>query len=141
LSLINGTHFMTVIGAFAIEEARVLLATADLAAALSLDAVRGTLRAFDARIQDLRGQPGQKVVAANLRALYPKPSELMESHADCDKVQDPYSFRCVPQVHGASRDAWTYAKQVIDRELNAVTDNPLVFDDGDVVSGGNFHGQ
>lgn len=141
LSLINGTHFMTTIAAFAVEEAKTLVVAADASASLSLDAVRGTLRAFDPRIQDVRGQSGQKLVAANIRALFAGRDGIVESHKDCSKVQDPYSFRCVPQVHGATRDALAYVQRVVDQELNAVTDNPLVFEDGDVISGGNFHGQ
>ncbi len=141
LSLINGTHFMTTIGAFALTEAKALARAADVAAALSLDAIRGTTRAFDARIQDVRPHHGQKTVAANVRGLYEGHDGIMDSHKDCDKVQDPYSFRCVPQVHGASRDAICYAANIVGIELNSITDNPLVFDDGDIVSGGNFHGQ
>lgn len=141
LSLINGTQFMSTVGAFAVEDAARLMKTADVIAALSLDAIRGTAAAFDPRIQAVRGQPGQKTVASNIRTLLAGPDEIMTSHANCGKVQDPYSFRCVPQVHGASRDALAYVRGVLDHELNSVTDNPLVFDDGDVVSGGNFHGQ
>ncbi len=141
LALINGTHFMTTIAAFAVEEAKALLMTADIAAALSLDAIRGTLRAFDERIHAVRPQAGQTRVAANVRKLFSTQDAIMDSHAACGKVQDPYSFRCVPQVHGASRDAAAYVENVVEIELNSITDNPLVFDDGDVISGGNFHGQ
>jgi histidine ammonia-lyase len=141
LSLINGTHFMTAVASFAVEEARSVMRAADVAVGMSLDAVRGTLRAFDERIQQVRGQPGQRVVAANVRGLFHDDDAIMESHKDCGKVQDPYSFRCVPQVHGASRDALAFVAQTVERELNSVTDNPLVFDDGDIISGGNFHGQ
>lgn len=149
LSLINGTHFMTTIASFAVEEARTLARSADVAAGLSLDAIRGTTRAFDARIQAVRPHPGQGQVAANLRALFAGGDAIMASHADCGKVQDPYSFRCVPQVHGASRDAVAYAARVVDVELMSVTDNPLVFagppgavaGEQDIISGGNFHGQ
>lgn len=141
LSLINGTHFMSTIAAFAVEEAKELAVAADAAACLSLDAVRGSLRAFDERIHQVRGQPGQKVVADNIRAWFSGTDSIMESHRDCGKIQDPYSFRCVPQVHGATCDALDYIQNVVSRELNAVTDNPLVFDNGDILSGGNFHGQ
>jgi histidine ammonia-lyase len=140
LSLINGTHFMTALAAFAVEEAKTLAAAADIAAGLSLDAVRGTARAFDARIHAARPHAGQQRVAANVRALFAGSDGIMESHRDCDKVQDPYSFRCVPQVHGASRDAIAYGAAAVDVEIGSVTDNPLVFD-GEVLSGGNFHGQ
>ena len=146
LALINGTQFMTVIAAFAVEEAQVLARTADIAAALSLEAIRGSVRAFDARIQSVRPHPGQSLVASNLRSLLAGEDQIMASHADCDRVQDPYSFRCVPQVHGASRDAIAYVLAVVSRELQSVTDNPLVFAAGEqataaIISGGNFHGQ
>jgi histidine ammonia-lyase len=141
LSLINGTQFMSTVAAFAVEDAKKLMQSADVMAALSLEAIRGTAAAFDSRIQAVRSQPGQALVASNLRALLEGPDQIMDSHANCGRVQDPYSFRCVPQVHGASRDVLAYVKTVVDRELNSVTDNPLVFEDGDVLSGGNFHGQ
>jgi histidine ammonia-lyase len=141
LSLINGTQFMTAIGALACSRAIAVAKAADIAAALSLDAFRGTLSAFDPRIHQIRRQNGQVLVAKNIRSIFSQPDEIMNSHADCGKVQDPYSFRCVPQVHGASRDAINYVREVLDRELNAVTDNPLVFEDDSVISGGNFHGQ
>ncbi|SME89673.1 histidine ammonia-lyase [Pseudobacteriovorax antillogorgiicola] len=141
LSLINGTHFMTVIAALAVEEARELAKAADIILALSLDALRGTVQAFDERIHRVRPQHGQQDVAANVRDLFSGPDQIQESHKDCGKVQDPYSFRCAPQVHGASRDGIAYAKSKVDIELNAVTDNPLCFDELDILSGGNFHGQ
>lgn len=141
LALINGTQFMATVAAFAVTEARTLTKAADVAAALSLDAIRGTLRAFDARVHEVRPQVGQRTVAANVRGLYAGDDAVMNSHDNCGKVQDPYSFRCVPQVHGASRDALAYVAQVVEIDLNSVTDNPLVFADGDIVSGGNFHGQ
>lgn len=142
LSLINGTHFMTVIAAFAVEEAKQLCIAADVAAGLSLDAIRGTPKAYDERISMVRPHAGQGLVAGNLRRLFAGTDAIIESHKDCPRVQDPYSFRCVPQVHGASRDAVAYAADVINTELGSVTDNPLVFDEGgDVLSGGNFHGQ
>ncbi|HKL49673.1 MAG TPA: aromatic amino acid lyase, partial [Wenzhouxiangellaceae bacterium] len=97
-------------------------------------------RPFDERIHQLRPHPGQVKAAANVRRLL-EHSEILASHRDCGKVQDPYSLRCIPQVHGASRDALTHAADIVERELNSVTDNPLVFDNGDIVSGGNFHGQ
>ncbi len=140
LSLINGTQYMTVVGSFALRLADNVLNAADIMACLSLDAIRGTDNAFDDRIQSVRQQPGQKVVAANLRR-YLYEDQIMASHLDCGKVQDPYSFRCVPQVHGASRDVFDFVEARINGELNSVTDNPLVFEDGSVLSGGNFHGQ
>ncbi len=141
LSLINGTHFMTSIASLALEEARILTHTADLATGLSLDAIRGTDAAFDSRIQDIRGQDGQKEAASHLRSLFPKRSSIMDTHDECTKVQDPYSFRCAPQVHGSTRDCLKFVEGIINNELNAVTDNPLVFENGDIISGGNFHGQ
>jgi histidine ammonia-lyase len=141
LALINGTHFMTTIGAFAVHEAKVLARTADVAASMSLDAIRGTTRAFDERVHLPRGQAGQALVAGNVRRLFSTADEIVESHKYCGKVQDPYSFRCVPQVHGASRDAIDHAERIVQIDLNSVTDNPVVMLDGDVVSGGNFHGQ
>jgi len=141
LSLINGTQFMTAIAAFAIEEAEHIARSADLIAALSLDGLKGGLSPFDERIQRIRAHAGQVEVAANIRTLFDDGDEIMDSHADCNKVQDPYSFRCVPQVHGASRDFVQFCKTVVERELNSITDNPLVFTNGDVISGGNFHGQ
>lgn len=141
LSLINGTQFMTAVGCFAIEEAVLLSRTADIAAAMSLDGIRGTLTAFDARIHAARNQPGQEKTARNVLSMFAGGDGINDSHKDCGRVQDPYSFRCVPQVHGASKDALAYVQAAIDRELNAATDNPLVFEDGAILSGGNFHGQ
>lgn len=141
LSLINGTQFMAVLGAFAVRDAKVLAESADVIASLSLDAIKGTKAAFDARIHSVRDQGGQKKVAANILNLLAGEDEIMASHADCGRVQDPYSFRCVPQVHGATRDVIDFVATRIDGDLNSVTDNPLVFEDGSVISGGNFHGQ
>lgn len=141
LSLINGTQFMTAISAFVLDTGRHLALAADVAASLSLDATRGTLRAFDPRIQKVRPHNGQAVVSSNINLLFDENDQIQLSHANCEKVQDPYSFRCTPQVHGASRDALAYVERVITTELNSVTDNPLVFGDGTIISGGNFHGQ
>jgi histidine ammonia-lyase len=144
ISLINGTQFMTAYGALALADAAALATTADIAGAMSLDALKGSERPFEERLMRLRPHPGQMLVAENLRRLLAD-SAIMVSHKDCGKVQDPYSLRCMPQVHGASRDALTWAREVVEREMNSVTDNPSVFveDDGsaDIVSGGNFHGQ
>jgi histidine ammonia-lyase len=144
LALINGTQYMTALGALALAEALELCTVADVAGAVSLEALMGTKTPFDDRLMVVRPHPGQATVAANLRALLAD-SELMRSHANCGKVQDPYSLRCMPQVHGASRDALTHAVAVVEREMNSVTDNPTVLlsDDGttEVLSGGNFHGQ
>jgi histidine ammonia-lyase len=141
LALINGTQYMTGRGVLAAAEARTLMAAAQVAAAMSIEALLGTPRAFDARLHALRPHPGQKAVAANLSALLAN-SAIVASHASCDRVQDAYSLRCTPQVLGASLDAMRYVESVLAIECDAVTDNPLVFPDAaDVVSGGNFHGQ
>jgi histidine ammonia-lyase len=141
LALINGTHLMAAAGGLAVREAERLLDAAIVAAALSLEAFKGSTVPFDERLHALRPQPGQQRVAARLRALLAG-SPVVESHADCGRVQDPYTLRCAPQVLGAVMDAVEYVRGVIERELAAVTDNPLVFpESGDVLSGGNFHGQ
>lgn len=140
LSLINGTQLMAGYGAFILEQTFSIQRSADLIAAMSLEALQGSVRAFDARIQEIRPHPGQAAAAQNVRALL-QDSEILESHRECGKVQDPYCLRCVPQVHGASRDALDYVRGVVEVEINSVTDNPLVFEDGDIISGGNFHGQ
>ena len=140
LALINGTQMMLAYGAFVLERTLVLQREADLLAAMSLEALQGSAVPFDERIHAIRPHAGQQTVAGNIRKLL-EGSEILASHRDCGKVQDPYSLRCVPQVHGASRDALSYSRQVVETELNSVTDNPLVFDDGDILSGGNFHGQ
>ncbi len=140
LALINGTQQMSAYGAHVLERARRLVHVADLLAAMSLEALRGSIKPFDARIQAVRPHDGQARVAANVRLLLAD-SEVLESHRNCGKVQDPYSLRCVPQVHGASRDALGHARRVVETEINSVTDNPIVFENGDIVSGGNFHGQ
>ena len=140
LALINGTQLMAAYGAFILERVHRLKKEADVLAAMSLEALQGSLAPFDKRVHQVRPHPGQAEVAANIRSLL-RESEILDSHRDCGKVQDPYCLRCVPQVHGASRDALNYAVQVIETELNSVTDNPLVFEDGDIISAGNFHGQ
>lgn len=140
LSLINGTQLMSAYGAYILEKSLHLLKGADLISAMSLEALQGSLTPFDKRIHDIRPHRGQKAVATNIRNLLVE-SEILESHRHCGKVQDPYCLRCVPQVHGASRDAIQHAISVVETELNSVTDNPLVFPDGDILSGGNFHGQ
>jgi len=144
LALINGTQFMLAHGAVALRKAQRLACTADVIAAMSLETMHGSARPFDARVHAVRPHPGHGATAANVRRLL-EGSEILPSHADCLRVQDPYSLRCVPQVHGASRDAIAYAASVLEVELNSVTDNPLVFEDEqgqpDLVSAGNFHGQ
>lgn len=140
LALLNGTQLMTAYGARILHETLALERLADLIAAMSLEALQGSIKPFDARIHDARPHPGQGKVAGNVRRLLEE-SEILEAHRHCGKVQDPYSLRCIPQVHGASRDALDHARGVVQIEMNSVTDNPLVFEDGDVLSGGNFHGQ
>ncbi len=142
LALINGTHLMAAVGALAIHDARVIVESAEVAAAMSLEALRGTDVPFDARIQAARQQDGQAATAAHVRALLTG-SAIIPSHREADpRVQDPYSLRCVPQVIGAVRDTVDHCARVIGAELGAVTDNPLCFpDDGVILSGGNFHGQ
>jgi histidine ammonia-lyase len=141
LALINGTQVMSAIGTLALLKAERLCVAADVTGAMSLEALLGSHRAFDRRIHAARPQPGQVVSAANLRKLLRK-SEIEKSHADCGRVQDCYSLRCIPQVHGAVRDALGYVRGVLECEINASTDNPMVFADVDrLISGGNFHGQ
>ncbi|HEY4935489.1 MAG TPA: aromatic amino acid lyase, partial [Puia sp.] len=116
------------------------LESADLIGAMSLEALTGTKSPFDERLHKLRPFKGNQLVAQRLRKLL-SGSEIMKSHVDCGRVQDPYSLRCMPQVHGASRNAWLHLKELTQIELNSVTDNPLIFSADDTISGGNFHGQ
>ncbi|HEX2506200.1 MAG TPA: histidine ammonia-lyase, partial [Gaiellaceae bacterium] len=141
LSLVNGTQFMGAAGALVLVRARRLAKAADIACALSLEALQGSRVSFRPEIQALRPLPGQAASAANVLRLV-EGSAVIESHRWCDKVQDAYSLRCAPQVHGACRDLLQYAERTIGVELNAATDNPLVFaETGELVSNGNFHGQ
>ena len=153
ISLINGTQAMLALGLLAVLEAQVLAETADAIGALSLDVLKGTDAAFDARIHNARPHAGQVAVAANLRRLLAG-SEIHASHRDCARVQDAYSLRCIPQVHGAVRDTIGYCRSVFEVEMNSAVDNPLVFPEkkqvgersdspvqGDIISGGNFHGE
>ena len=141
LALINGTHLMEAIAILALADSQTLLRTAEVACAMSIEGLMGSHVPLDDRIHKRRGQIGQQVSAARLRKLVSN-SELNTSHKDCPRVQDPYTMRCAPQVFGAVRDALEYCTNIFERELGAVTDNPLVFpEDGDVLSGGNFHGQ
>jgi histidine ammonia-lyase len=141
LAIINGTHLMAAAGVLALRDAERLVDAAVVAVALSLEAFKGSTVPFDERLHALRPQPGQARVAARLRALL-EGSDVVASHADCGRVQDPYTLRCAPQVIGAVADALGYVRAALERELAAVTDNPLVFpDDGEVIAGGNFHGQ
>jgi histidine ammonia-lyase len=141
LSLINGTQGMLAVGALAACRGRDLAKAADVAAAMTVDAVLATDRPFDARLQGIRPHPGQAASAANLRTLL-EGSEILASHRDSPHlVQDAYSLRCAPQVHGAFRDTLAHAVGVMETEMGSVSDNPIVFaDEAEVVSGGNFHG-
>jgi histidine ammonia-lyase len=141
LALINGTQLMTAVTGLALAEAWRLARSADVIGALTLDALKGTDVAFDPRIHAARPHPGQQASARNLKRLLDG-SAIRESHRDCGRVQDAYSLRCIPQVHGAVRDALDYATRVVTVELNAATDNPMVFaETGELLSGGNFHGE
>ncbi len=141
LALVNGTQAMCAVGTLALLRAEALAEAADLAGAMTVEGLLGSHRPFLAAIQAARPHPGQIAVAEHLRRLL-KGSEIVESHANCSKVQDPYSLRCMPQVHGAARDALGYVRRVLSVEVNSATDNPLVFPGEElIVSGGNFHGQ
>lgn len=141
LALLNGTHLMTAIGALSVTDAERLYAAAQVAAAMSVDALLGSSAPFDPRLHVLRNRSEQQAVAARMLELMAG-STMRESHADCERVQDAYTLRCIPQVLGAIGEALTYVERAIEPEYGAVTDNPLLFvEDGDVLSGGNFHGQ
>ena len=154
VSLINGTQGMLAVGTLALVEADVLIDSADVIGSLTLDALRGTDVAFDERIHKARPHPGQLATAANLRKML-EGSQIRESHRNCDRVQDAYSLRCMPQVHGAVRDTLAHCHEVVQTEINSAVDNPLVFVrvqartglgapevvEGDILSGGNFHGE
>ena len=139
LSLVNGTQAMLAVACLELLAAETLCEISDIACIMTLDALRGTPRAFDTRIHEARPQRGQLLSAANLRRLL-EGSEIRQSHIACRRVQDAYSLRCAPQVHGAVRDSLAEARRVFEIELNSVTDNPMVFD-GEIISGGNFHGE
>ncbi len=141
LALINGTQVMTGVAAIVIDEAESVIKTADIIAACTIDALKGSDAPFDKRLHELRPHPGQLKSAENLRHVM-KNSQIRESHRNCDHVQDAYSMRCAPQVHGASRDTIDYVKRVVEIEINSVTDNPIIFPETEeFISGGNFHGQ
>jgi histidine ammonia-lyase len=140
LALINGTQFILSFAVKAVQRMHNCLEAADIIGAMSLEALTGTQAPFDERLHQLRPYAGSRLVAQRLRLLL-KDSSIMQSHVDCGRVQDPYSLRCMPQVHGASRNAWLHLKELTEIELNAVTDNPIIFTAEDTISGGNFHGQ
>ena len=142
LALINGTQLITSLGNLAVQRLRKLIPLSDEIAALSLEALRGTRAAYDPRIHAVRPHPGQIAAAAHMREILGETSEIAESHKDCNKVQDAYSLRCLPQVHGVGRDALQFAGEILERELNSATDNPMIFTETqESRSGGNFHGQ
>ncbi len=141
LALINGTQVSTACAVAGLVHAERLARAADVAVAMTIEALRGSIVPFDARIHELRPHPGQAQVAANVRRLL-RGSKVLPSHKHCGRVQDPYALRCAPQVHGAARDTFGHARQVLEREMNSVTDNPLIFaEQGDVLTGGNFHAE
>ncbi len=141
LALVNGTQAMLSLGLLALRQAEILVDTADIAGALSLDALRGSVVPCDTRFHRARPHPGALVSARHIAGLN-RGSTINASHRNCGRVQDAYSLRCMPQVHGAVRDALAFAARVLEIEMNSATDNPLVFaEDGEVISGGNFHGQ
>jgi len=140
LALINGTQFILAHAVKAVQRMHNSLEAADIIGAMSLEALTGTKAPFDERLHRLRPFAGNELVAQRLRLILHE-SEIMQSHIDCGRVQDPYSLRCMPQVHGASRNAWLHLKQLTETELNSVTDNPIILSADDTISGGNFHGQ
>ncbi|XP_051915938.1 histidine ammonia-lyase-like [Hippocampus zosterae] len=145
LALINGTQMITSLGAEAVERAQAIARQADIIAALTLEVLKGTTKAFDSDIHALRPHPGQVEVALRFRSLLDSdhhPSEIAESHRFCDRVQDAYTMRCCPQVHGISNDTIRFVLNIINTEINSATDNPMVFAErGETISGGNFHGE
>uniref|UniRef100_A0A8C5C412 Histidine ammonia-lyase n=1 Tax=Gadus morhua TaxID=8049 RepID=A0A8C5C412_GADMO len=145
LALINGTQMITSLGAEAVERAQAIARQADIVAALTLEVLKGSTKAFDSEIHALRPHPGQIEVAFRFRSLLESdhhPSEIAESHRFCDRVQDAYTMRCCPQVHGIVNDTINFVKNIINTEINSATDNPMVFAErGETISGGNFHGE
>jgi len=140
LALVNGTQFMSAYAAVIVVRARRLLKQADVIGSMSLEGCAASVKPFDERLHRLRPHPGAIETAENIRRLMAD-SQIVASHANCDRVQDPYSLRCIPQVHGAARDALRHAAAVVETEINSVTDNPLIFDNDEVISGGSFHGE
>jgi histidine ammonia-lyase len=140
LALINGTQFIAAHAVAAVARMQHCLDMADIAGAMSLEALSGSKRPFMAELHDLRPHPGARLVARRLSKML-HDSQMVANHAGCSRVQDAYSLRCMPQVHGASRQAWAHLRDAVEIEINAVTDNPVILDTGEAVSGGNFHGQ
>ncbi|ANQ48792.1 histidine ammonia-lyase [Flammeovirga sp. MY04] len=140
LALINGTQFILSHAVKVVERLANALDTADVIGAMSLEGLMGSSRPFEPELHAIRAYKGTQLVATRLREML-NGSEILASHVDCDRVQDPYSLRCMPQVHGASRNAWLHLKELVEVELNSVTDNPIILDADNAISGGNFHGQ
>lgn len=140
LALINGTQFIAAHGVLLVQRMQSCLKQADIIGALMIEGLQGSMKPFYRELHQLRPFKGNQHVAGRIRTLL-QGSEILEDHIDCERVQDPYSLRCIPQVHGASRNAWLHLKELLEIELNAVTDNPVIIDDGCSISGGNFHGQ
>ena len=140
LGLINGTQFIAAHAVLLVEQLQLCLSQADINAAMMIEGLMGSKSPFHDKLHKLRPYPGNIHVATRIRTLL-EGSEIMDAHVNCDKVQDPYSLRCVPQVHGASRTAWLHLKEAVEIEINAVTDNPVIFSEDLTISGGNFHGQ
>lgn len=140
LALINGTQFMAAFGIVVAARLQSCLDQADITAAMMLEALTGSAKPFHPDLHRLRPHIGCSYVAERLRSLLSE-SAIMKSHENCSRVQDPYSLRCIPQVHGASRNAWLHLKDALHTEINSVTDNPILLDDINIISGGNFHGQ
>jgi histidine ammonia-lyase len=140
LALINGTQFIVAWGTEFLDRFQNCLDNADIVSAMNLEAMLGSVRAFDEELHELRPFAGSRYVAERMRILT-RDSQIVESHRNCSRVQDPYSLRCIPQVHGASRNAYLHLKELLTIEMNSVTDNPIVFSKEKSISGGNFHGQ
>jgi histidine ammonia-lyase len=140
LALINGTQFITANTAIFLEKFQNCLDHADIIAAMNLEAMMGSVKSFDKQLHSLRPFAGSTYVAERMRNLI-KNSQIVESHKNCTRVQDPYSLRCIPQVHGASRNAWLHLKELFHTEINSVTDNPIILGPNKTISGGHFHGQ
>jgi len=140
LALINGTQFMSAHAVMILEKLQNCLDHADIIAAMNLEAMMGSVKSFDEELQTIRPYSGCIYVAERMRRLL-RDSEIVESHRNCTRVQDPYSLRCIPQVHGASRNAWLHLKEIMLTEINSVTDNPIIFSEDKTISGGLFHGQ
>ncbi|NAY92687.1 histidine ammonia-lyase [Muricauda sp. JGD-17] len=140
LALINGTQFIAAHGVLVVQKLQYVLRHADIIGAMMLEGLQGSMKPFYEELHQLRPFKGNQHVAGRIRTLL-QGSEILEDHIDCERVQDPYSLRCIPQVHGASRNAWLHLKELLEIELNSVTDNPVIINDELTISGGNFHGQ